>query len=125
MKKIALFLGLLACVISIAAFANQNFDMDFVIDPKAQTSPFERFRSIETRESGFHAVFLNVEVPDEGCDLTDRAIIVATTDGGRAMFNTALMAFVNGRRAVVRVDGCISLAPGSSLTAPRAVKVQI
>ena len=125
MRKIALLLGFLVCVISIAAFANQNVDMDFAIEDKAQNSPISGIRSIETRESGLYAVYLNVDVPDEGCDLMDRAIIVGTTDTGRAMFDTALTGLAQRRGALVRVEGCIPIGPGSSLTAPRAVKVQI
>lgn len=130
MKKACLLLGLTICVFSITAFAGDGTDKEleslgFAIEAKAGNSPSGGIRSIETRDSGFQAVYLTAAVPDESCDLADRAIIVSTTDAGRAMFDTAMMALVHAKAVIVRVDGCVSIAPETSLTAPRVIKVQI
>lgn len=41
--------------------------------------------SIESRNSGYHALFLSGTVPNEGCSLSDRATILESDAGGKAM----------------------------------------
>lgn len=83
--------------------------------------------SIEMRDSGYHAVYISEAVPAEGCLLQDRAIIVDETNGNKAGLATVLGALMGSRKVVVRVDGCVPIDPGQSLTvtAPRVIKVQV
>jgi len=73
--------------------------------------------SIESRESGQHDIYFNGAVPDQGCNLADRAILDESLTGGKSMFSVLLSAFVSGKDVAIRVDGCLS--------APKIIKVQV
>jgi hypothetical protein len=83
--------------------------------------------AIDTRDSGFNAIYLNVAIPSQGCTNEDRVIIDTGNTGGLLMFSTALGALKIGKQVSVRVVGCVSLNPtdplGASMTAPRVVRV--
>ncbi len=82
--------------------------------------------SIESRDSGYHALFLSGSVPDENCTLKDRAIILESSDGGKTMLSISLSALTANKSVVIRVSGCTVIDPSQTQhTAPRVTKVQI
>lgn len=81
--------------------------------------------SIETRESGFHGIYLSVNIPDEGCSLTDRAVLVESDPGGASQLAVLLAALAADKQIVVGVTGCTGLGTSNPATAPRIVKVQV
>ena len=99
----------------------------------AQNSGVMRVSSIVSRDSGSHAIFFQPEsyngpyaVPDQGCALSDRAVIVEQTAGGGTMLQVILSALTNSKRVLIQVDGCTPLDPATPLvTAPKVTKVQI
>jgi hypothetical protein len=83
-------------------------------------------RSIESREKGHHAVYLDVAIPDESCTYTDRAIIRESSTGGKSMLQVALSALTSNKKVIVVVEGCTSLFPDNPQhTAPQVIKIQI
>lgn len=84
-----------------------------------------RVVSIEFRDSGYHAVYFNREFTTMGCDLDDRAIIVADEEGGEGLMMAAKMSFDSFRRTVIRTSGCVVLTPGATITAPKIVRMQV
>jgi hypothetical protein len=107
----SLFLLLVACSLTHAA---------------NNTTP-AKIASIETRQSGLHAIFLNTPIPNEGCNLQDRVILVESDPSYKTMYSTLLMAAASGYNAVLRVNGCtpIDNPNPSGLQSPRVIKVQI
>lgn len=95
----------------------------------AENSEHRKIYSVETRESGVHAVYFNGPIPSQNCTFSDRAVIVDTGDNGaKAMLDVALFAMAGERFfpvVVVRVDGCTAFNPPSPDTAPRAVRLQV
>lgn len=83
----------------------------------ATNSAKMKVTSIESRESGLHDIRFDGVVPDQGCELSDRAILDETLTGGKSMFSVLLAAFISEKELVIRVDGC--------LTAPKIIKVQV
>ncbi len=113
MKKYLLMIML--CVMTGASFAGDN------------TAPVN-IVTIESRESGYHSLFLSGAIPAQGCTNENRVIIVESGGGGsKMMLDVALAAFTTQTNVIVRVDGCTLLAPNENmeLTAPKVIKVQI
>lgn len=82
--------------------------------------------SIESRESGYHAVYLSGAIPDEGCTLNDRAIIDESSIGSKALLSNVLTAITHGNFVVIRVMGCTVIDPNQpEHTAPLITKVQL
>ena len=85
--------------------------------------------TIESRSSGYHAIYLSNLIPDQGCYLSDRGVIVEKDVSGKTETAIALTALSIGKRIILRVDGCVGIDtnPGSNpeVTASRIVKVQI
>lgn len=84
---------------------------------------------IVARDSGSHAVFFTItgvptNVPTDGtcAQTTDRAVIVGTSPGGRAMYQLALAAYLSGKAVIVRTEGCTPLDP-SDASQPIAIKM--
>ena len=131
MRKVFLALGLVTGLISIGAFAHQSSgtdfpDLDFSADLKVQVSPKRQILALQAEGVGYHTLFIgNGLVPDEGCDQTDRAIIVGAADEGEALFEAALMAKVRTRPVQLVVEGCAVLRPGSMTTAPQVVRLLV
>ena len=73
--------------------------------------------SIESRYYGVHDIYFSGTVPDQGCNLTDRANLDESLVGGKSMFSVLLSAFMANKEVVIRVDGC--------LAAPKIIKVQV
>jgi hypothetical protein len=82
--------------------------------------------SIETRQSGLHAIFINSSVPNEGCSLQDRAILVESDPSAKIMYATLLMAAAANYDVVIRVNGCspIDNPNSTGLQSPRIIKIQ-
>lgn len=121
---------LVICIIAVVAAAAWSSRADSAqpgsgFDLKGQNSALTSVSAVETRDSGIHAIYLNDAIPDEGCDLTDRAIVLGTQDHGGAMLDAAMTALAYSRRVVVRVEGCSVLTPASKTTAPRVVRILI
>lgn len=91
----------------------------------ADNSGIAQISSIESRESGYHALYLSGAIPSQGCSLVDRAIIVETSGSGKSLLGIALSAMLSNRQVILRVDGCVGIDPSSTLTAARILKVQI
>lgn len=83
--------------------------------------------SIETRQSGLHAIFINMPVPNEGCTLQDRAILVESDSSYKTMYATLLMAAASGYNVVLRVNGCtpIDNPNPTGYQSPKIIKVQV
>jgi len=82
--------------------------------------------SIESRESGYHALYLSGPIQDENCTLTDRAIVLESSDGGKSMLSVSLTALATGKKVLLGVSGCSIIAPDQTQhTAPKVVKVHI
>lgn len=82
--------------------------------------------SIESRDSGYHAIYLSGSMPNEGCVLNDRAIILESNEGGKAMLSLSLSALAASKKVIVGVEGCTVIAPEQpQYTAPKVVKIQI
>ena len=73
--------------------------------------------SIESRASGVHDIYFSNTVPDQGCNLTDRANLDERLVAGKSMFSVLLSSFMANKEVVIRVDGC--------LAAPTIIKVQV
>lgn len=111
--KLLTITGIMISMFSGGLFADANSSID-IID------------TIESRDNGYHAIFLQGGVPDESCDLTDRAILANSSAGGQAMLDVALAALINHRSVILRVSGCSVISPDQAhLTAPSLKKVQI
>ncbi|MEP0177616.1 MAG: hypothetical protein ABJD02_03435 [Paraglaciecola sp.] len=83
----------------------------------ATNSARMKVTSIESRESGQHDIYFDGVVPDQGCSLSDRAILDESLTGGKSMFSVLLAAFMSEKGLVIRVNGCLS--------APKIIKVQV
>ena len=106
---------LLVSILTLSAYAHA-----------ADNTAVVNIKSIELRDTAHHAIFVNGAVPFEGCDLSDRAILIENVGSGRAMLGTAMLALGADKKVTIRVDGCTEINPGqTTLTAPRAVKMQI
>lgn len=82
--------------------------------------------SIETRESGYHALNVTGTIPNEDCTLNDRAIILESSEGGKTMLSVALSALVASKNIVVQVSGCTIIDPAQTQhTAPKVTKLLI
>lgn len=90
-----------------------------------ENSSRTKVKSIESRSSGEHAVYLDGVVPDQNCTHGDRAVIVETDVGGKVLLSVALAALTADREVIVRVDGCTQLNPEESFTAPKVVKLHV
>jgi len=91
----------------------------------AGTSGRAKVTQVDSRVSGFHAIYIEGGVPDEGCSRIDRAVLVEGDDGERFSLGVALTALASGRDVILHVDGCVPLDPGSSVTAPRILRISI
>ncbi|QGX41531.1 hypothetical protein [Permianibacter aggregans] len=83
--------------------------------------------SFETRDDGYHAVYLDGPILNEGCTLNDRAIIVESSSklGSKTLVSTVLSSAVAKNRVVLRVSGCVAISLSqTSTTAPLVTKVQ-
>ncbi len=126
-----------ACVVFLASSVWAESPDESLIDNQIQITedgaflvPTSRIRTIEVRNSGFHAVFLKNrglprDFPDLNCDLIDRGVIKQDGKPAEAMLDTALIALSNDRRIRLKVRGCAYIDGHESLTAPRIVKVQL
>nr|VFK33052.1 MAG: hypothetical protein BECKMB1821G_GA0114241_11359 [Candidatus Kentron sp. MB]VFK35646.1 MAG: hypothetical protein BECKMB1821I_GA0114274_113410 [Candidatus Kentron sp. MB]VFK77483.1 MAG: hypothetical protein BECKMB1821H_GA0114242_11459 [Candidatus Kentron sp. MB] len=92
----------------------------------AGSSGITNIVSIESRESGYHAVYISGTMPDEGCTLLDRGILIASTPGAESMFNVAMAALDKQNSVLIRVDGCTIIEPVQpEHTAPHIRKIHI
>lgn len=91
----------------------------------AQDAPLSLVRKVEARFHGIHSVYIDEQIPDEGCDFTDRMVVDTVGDpGGLVMVNIANDALLFNKRVISRVDGCAPFNRTGS-TAPRAVRIEI
>ena len=82
--------------------------------------------SIIARGDGHHNIRTNGALPDMGCTLTDRAIIVGSDFGAKTEMDVALAAYLNFNCVAVAVDGCVAIsADQPQITAPRVVRLQL
>lgn len=84
--------------------------------------------SLETRNTGYHGVWLSESIPSQNCTLSDRAVVDETDLGSKTQFSTLLAALASGKKVIVGVDGCVQIGvvvDGTIRTAPRVVKVQL
>ncbi len=82
--------------------------------------------SLETRDTGYHAVYLSESVPSQNCTLPDRAVVDENDVGSKTQFSALLAALASGKKVVVGVDGCVQIGVDSpATTAPRVVKVHL
>jgi hypothetical protein len=95
---------------------------------------YEKISSIESRYSGYHAIFMKSPVAQvtqntltaEGCVLSDRAILLESEPAAKAEFAMILTALALDKSVTIRVDGCTVIDPlQPQYTAPKIVKVQI
>ncbi|MDV5168338.1 hypothetical protein [Photobacterium rosenbergii] len=94
----------------------------FAVNAAENSSPM-KVKSIESRYSGAHALYGSSTIPDQGCTLKDRGIIVETDAGSKTMISVALSALVSGKQAIVQVSGCTMISPGHGVeTAPKITK---
>ena len=85
-----------------------------------------KITSVETRDSGYHALFISGDIPtDQNCNLTDRAIIVETDSSSKTMLSASLAALAAGKEVIVQVSGCTIIHTGYKNTAPIVSKIQI
>jgi hypothetical protein len=85
-----------------------------------------KITSIETRQSGYHSVYLNNAIPNEGCGLQDRAVLVESDASSKLLYATLLAAVVAGYDVIIRVSGCVSIDTGATIQywAPKIIKIQ-
>jgi hypothetical protein len=103
-------------------FANN----DVVVGELSVVSEKSYVHRVISRESGYHAVYLESGLPDLGCTLTDRAIILNTDNGSESMLSLATMATIHSKPVRINVIGCESIdANQPSITAPKAVTVKL
>ena len=88
--------------------------------------------SIDTRNNGYQAIYIDQTIPDVPCELptdrmlTDRIIINESDVGAKTMISVALFAISSGSKVSLRVDGCEMINPdGQNLSAPKLVRLSI
>ena len=82
--------------------------------------------SVESRSSGYHALFGSGVIPDQDCTYRDRAIIVDSDVGSQTMVSIALSALLSGKKVIVQVSGCTIVSPEhGDKTAPKMTKLHI
>ena len=87
-------------------------------------SETEAVTSIMARTSGYNAIFLDGTVPDQGCTHTNPSLaIIVGTD--TQLIELATAAVVNSNPVALKVDGCSLVNAGTTLTAPRVVRVHM
>lgn len=90
-----------------------------------QDSLFSKVERVEARAVGVHSVYLESQIPDEGCDFDDRAVIDTRTEpGGLYMAELVKDALTFGRSIKLRVEGCVPINV-TGLTAPRIILIQL
>lgn len=90
----------------------------------AENSGFMKVTSIEARDTGYHAIYFNGAIPDQGCTLPGRAVVV-NTNNGNTLLSLAATALENNLSVVIKVDGCVPILPGSTATAALITKLQL
>ena len=92
----------------------------------AENTQSMKLFSIESRESGSHALYFTGSIPNQGCTLSDRAVIVESSPGGGTMLQVAFTALTTRQLVIARVDGCVPInPPDTTITAPKVTKLQI
>ena len=92
----------------------------------ATNSAKVKIDSIESRDSGYHSIFVVGSLPaDQGCILSDRAVVIETDNSSKTMLSVALTALTSGKDVVIQVSGCTPINTGYTNTAPKVTKVQI
>ncbi len=81
--------------------------------------------ALESRDTGYHGVWLSVPIPEQGCTNSDRAVIVESDPGSKTQTSVILAALAADKKVIVGVSGCTDVGAGGTITAPRVVKVQI
>lgn len=111
--KTLILLASLACISLTVAVAAEN-------------SPIGNITNFVPRNNGFHSVFIDVAIPNQGCTTADRGIIVESDTGGKTLLATTMMAISGGNQIDLRVSGCAPINPAETAdTAPRIVKIGI
>jgi len=116
MKKITA-ISILACSQSI-----------FAVDVTPSGGTTATVRQIETRDSGYHSIYLTGAIfpNSSSCTLDDRAIINEnSSSGNRAMYAAAVAALLSGARLQVVTDGCEILATGAVVTASKIINIRM
>ncbi|MFC1524039.1 hypothetical protein ACFL6N_04530 [Thermodesulfobacteriota bacterium] len=94
------------------------------------TNSLQKIISIETRDTGYHSIYLDDFYWNSTCDVNDRAIIVESDVGGKALLDNAFKAFeskyiYNIITVKLRVEGCVPFRGFGFYTAPKIVAIRI
>ena len=91
----------------------------------AEDAPQSLVRKVETRFHGIHSVYIDEAIPDQGCDLSDRAVVNTVEDpGGLLMVEVAKDALLWNKNIIMRIDGCVPFNRVGA-TAPRIIRLEI
>ena len=120
MKKIVLLILVLTC---FNVFAKD--ETQFELGLKGTNSEFTRVISIESRSSGYHAIYFDTNLPDLGCDTNQRGVILDADTGSELMISLAQISLQDFRRVIARVEGCTIIETGVTYTAPKIIKIQL
>ncbi len=108
------------------------FSSALMLQPVIAGEPIPGSNSVVTkisrmvsRDNGQHNLYIMDTVPDQNCDLTDRAVLTETSSSHKAMYASALTAFLNSVNVVLRVEGCTDANQDGSPTAPKVTKVEL
>jgi hypothetical protein len=81
--------------------------------------------SIESRDTGFHGIWLTSTIPNQNCTFNDRAVVREEDVGGKTQLSILLTALVSNKKVVVGVSGCTDTGVVGAGTSPRVIKAQI